>query len=93
FRRATECRPPLPLAFLGIAFIHIRAGQLDEAAAALDRLKQLQRAPRAAPLAARSVIARTRGDVATADALARQAAALDPAATAWAIERATKPPR
>jgi len=55
-------------------------------------LEQLQRAPRAALLAARSVIARQRGDAATADALVRQAQKLDADASAWAIERATKPP-
>ena len=92
FQRSTECQPPLPLAFLGIAFIQTRASLLDEAAAALDRLEQLQRAPCAAPLAARSVIERKRGNINQADTLARQANRLDAAAAAWAIERATKPP-
>ena len=92
YRRATQCQPPSPLAFLGIAFVQIRAGQLDDAAAILDQLDQLQRTPRAASLAARSTIDRRRGDNQHADALEQQARQLDPAATAWAIERATQSP-
>ena len=89
YRRATQCQPPSPLAFLGIAFIQIRAGQLDDAAATLDQLQKLQRTPRAATLAARSAIVRRRGDTRQADALETQARQLDPEATVWAIERAS----
>ena len=92
YRRATQCQPPSPLAFLGIAFIQIRAGQLDDAAATLDQLQKLQGNPRAATLAARSAIVRRRGDTRQADALEAQARQLDPEATVWAIERATKSP-
>ena len=92
YRRATECQPPLPLAFLGIAFIQIRAGQLEDASATLDQLEQLQRTPRAATLAARSVIERRRGDARRAEALEQQARRLDPAAADWALERATQSP-
>jgi Tfp pilus assembly protein PilF len=92
YRRATECQPPSPLAFLGTAFVQIRAGQLEDATATLDQLEKLQRTPRAATLAARSAIERRRGDTRHADALEQQARQLDPAATAWAIERATKSP-
>jgi len=89
YRRATQCQPPSPLAFLGIAFIQIRAGQLDDAAATLDQLQKLQGTPRAATLAARSAILRRRGDPRQADALEAQARQLDPEATVWAIERAS----
>ena len=92
YRRATQCQPPSPLAFLGIAFIQIRAGQLEDATAILDRLEKLQSTPRAATLAARSAVERRRGDTRHADALEQQARQLDPQATAWAIERATKSP-
>jgi tetratricopeptide (TPR) repeat protein len=92
YRRATECQPPIPLAFLGIAFIQVRTGQLENASATLDQLEKLQRTPRTATLAARSIIARRRGDARHADALEQQASQLDPAAAAWAIERATKSP-
>ncbi|HOX55474.1 MAG TPA: tetratricopeptide repeat protein [Candidatus Paceibacterota bacterium] len=92
YRRATECRPPIPLAFLGIAFIQTRAGQLEDAAAILDQLEKLQPKPSAATLAARATIERRRGDTQRAEALEQQARQLDPEATAWAIERATKPP-
>jgi Flp pilus assembly protein TadD len=92
YRRATECQPPSSLAFLGIAFIQIRAAQLEDASATLNQLERLQRTPRAATLAARSVIERRRGDARQADALEHQARQLDADATAWAIERATKSP-
>ena len=92
YRRATDCQPPSPSAFLGIAFIQIRAGHLEDATATLDQLEKLQRTPHAATLAARSAIERQRGDTRHADALEEQARQLDPAATAWAIERATKSP-
>ena len=90
--RATECQPPSTLAFLGIAFVQIRTGQLQDATATLDQLEKLQRTPRATTLAARSAIQRRRGDTQRADALEQQARQLDPAATAWAIERTTKSP-
>lgn len=90
YRRAAECQPPSTSALLGIAFIQIRAGQLDDATVTLDQLEKLQRTPRAATLAARSAIARRRGDTRRADALEQQARQLDPAAAAWAVERAAK---
>jgi tetratricopeptide (TPR) repeat protein len=92
YRRATECQPPSPMAFLGIAFIQIRAGRLEDATAALDQLEKLQRTPHAATIAARSALERRRGDTGRADALEQQARQLDPAATAWAIERTAKSP-
>ena len=92
YRRATECQPPNPLAFLGIAFIQIRAGQLADATATLEQLEKRQRTPRAATLATRSAIERRRGDARRADALEQQAHQLDPAAADWAIERAAKSP-
>ena len=92
YRRATECQPPSPRAFLGIAFIQIRAGHLAAALATLAQLEKLQRAPQAATLAARSVLERRRGDPRQAEALEQQARQLDPTATAWALERATKSP-
>ena len=92
YRRATECQPPSPLAFLGIAFIQIRAGQLADATATLEQLEKRQRTPRAATLATRSAIDRRRGDARRADALEQQARQLDPAAADWAIERAAKSP-
>ena len=92
YRRAAACQPPSPMAFLGIAFIQIRAGRLEDATATLDQLEKLQRTPRAATLATRSAIERRRGDTRHADALEQQARQLDPAATAWAIERAAKSP-
>jgi tetratricopeptide (TPR) repeat protein len=92
YRRATECQPPSPLAFLGIAFIQIRAARLEDATATLNQLEKLQRTPHAATLATRSAIERRRGDTRHADALEQQARQLDPAATVWAIERAAKSP-
>lgn len=92
YRRATECQPPLPLAFLGSAFIQTRAGDLAAATATLDQLEKLQRTPHAAALAIRAVIEQRRGNAGPAAALERQARALDAAATVWAIARATKPP-
>jgi len=92
FRRATECKPPSKNAFLGMAFIQIRSGHLDDAAATLTQLEKLQPAPQAAILAIRSVLERRRGNDRQADALEQQARVLDSEATAWAIERATKGP-
>lgn len=88
FRKATECEPPSTKAFLGIAFLQIHSGRLDEAAATLDRLDRVERSADAAALATRSVLARLRGDAIRADALEQQARRLDADATAWAIERA-----
>jgi tetratricopeptide (TPR) repeat protein len=88
YRRATECHPPSKSAFLGMAFEQIRAGRLDEAGAILDQFDKLEPAPSAMALAIRSVLARRRGRAAEADALERQARALDPPAAAWAIDHA-----
>jgi tetratricopeptide (TPR) repeat protein len=88
FRKATECEPPSTKAFLGIAFLQIHSGRLDEAVATLDRLDRVERSADAAALATRSVLARLRGDAIRADALEQQARRLDADATAWAIERA-----
>jgi tetratricopeptide (TPR) repeat protein len=87
FRHATECHPPSKSAFLGLAFELVRSGRLDDAAGILDQLEKLDTGPNPVVLIVRSVIARRRGDAARADALERQARALDPAAAAWAIER------
>jgi Tfp pilus assembly protein PilF len=89
FRRAMECKPPSESAFLGLAFLQIRSGRLDDAAGILDQLDKLEKGPNAVVLAIRSVLARQRGDAAQAGAFERQARALDPDAAAWAIERAT----
>jgi hypothetical protein len=75
-----------------MAFIQIRAGRLEDSTATLDQLEKLQRTPQAATLAARSVIERRRGDARRADAVEQQARQLDPAATAWAMERTAKSP-
>ena len=88
FRRATECHPPSRIAYLGLAFIQLRSGRLDDAAASLDRIKQLDRSPDVATLAACSVLERRRGHDQLADALEQQARLLDPATAAWAIKRA-----
>jgi len=90
FRRATQCHPPSQNAFLGMAFEMIRSGRLDEAAGALDQLDKQERKPDAVVLALRSVLARRSGHAAEAGDMERQARALDPAAAAWAIERATR---
>jgi Flp pilus assembly protein TadD len=89
FRRATECQPPSQSAFLGLAFLQIKSGRLDDAAGILDQLDKQEQGPNAVALAIRSVLARERGDAAQARALERQARALDPDAAAWAMERAT----
>jgi Flp pilus assembly protein TadD len=89
YRRATECKPPSESAFLGVAFLQIKSGRLDDAASALDQLAKLEHHPNALALALRSVLARERGDAAKAGALEQQARALDQAAAEWAIERAT----
>jgi thioredoxin-like negative regulator of GroEL len=90
FRSGTECKPPSQNAFLGMTFVQIRLGRLDDATATLDQLDKLNGAPEAATLAARSVIARRRGNSQQADALEHEASALDANAARWAIEQATK---
>jgi tetratricopeptide (TPR) repeat protein len=88
FHRAVESQPPSESAFLGLAFLELKSGRLDDAAQALDQLEKLDQHPNPVALAIRSVLARERGNAAQADALERQARALDPAAAAWAIARA-----
>ncbi len=90
FRHATECSLPSETAFLGLAFLQIRQGQLDAAEATLGQLEKLQSGETAAATAARSVIKRKRGNVAQADALEKQARAIDAEKAGWAIERAMK---
>lgn len=90
FRRATECKFPSYNAFLGMAFLQIRLGQLDDAAATLDQFGQLQKSPDAAVLGLRSVVERRRGNLQSADALLQQAQSLDRDLATWAIERAKK---
>jgi tetratricopeptide (TPR) repeat protein len=91
FQRATDCKPPNPLAFLGMAFIQIRASQLDAATATLDRLAALQPNPSLAALAVRSIVERRRGHVQQADQFEQQVRARDAGVMDWAIERVTKP--
>jgi tetratricopeptide (TPR) repeat protein len=90
FQRATECQPPSRNAFLGIAFIRFRAGQLDETTSALKQFEQLGRTPDAVSLTLHSLIERQRGNVATADDLEKQARSLDTDATQWTIAQATR---
>lgn len=89
YRRATECPAPSHNAFLGMAFIECRLGQLDDAAAHLDQLDKLNGGPSAATLTVRSVIERRRGHLQAADELEQKAAGLDASTSAWAIQRAT----
>ena len=91
FRRGAACQPPSKNSILGMAFIQIRLGRLDAAIASLDRLDQLNKAPTAATLAARSVIARQQKNPSRADALEKQAKSLDAKTAAWAIQQATSP--
>jgi Flp pilus assembly protein TadD len=91
FKRATECHPPSKNAFLGIAFLQIRLGNLPETARALDQLEGLDPQPDASVLATRSVLERRLGNSAKADELIQKARALDPDAAGWAIESANKP--
>jgi Tfp pilus assembly protein PilF len=92
FRRGTQCHPPSENAFLGLALEQIGSGRLGEAADTLDQLDKLERSPNAVVVAIRSVLARRHGDVAQADAMERLARSMDPAAAAWAIQRATSQP-
>ncbi|MGD1084957.1 MAG: tetratricopeptide repeat protein [Verrucomicrobiota bacterium] len=91
FLRATKTQPPSQNAFLSLIFLQLRANDLAAAAATLAQLDKQKSSPSpdAAVLALRSVLARKRGDAPQADALERQARALDPATAAWAIQRAT----
>ena len=90
FHSGMKCKPPSQNAFLGMAFVQIRLGRLDDATATLDQLDKLNGAPEAATLAARSVIARRRGNSQQADELEHKANALDANAVRWAIEQSTK---
>ncbi len=90
FHGGMKCNPPSKNAFLGMAFVQIRLGRLDDATATLDELDKLNGAPEAAALAARSVIARRRGNSQQADALEHEASALDANAVRWAIEQTPK---
>ncbi len=91
FHHATECALPSKNAFLGMAFIEIRTGKLDDASAALDELDKLNGAAEATTIATRSVIERRRGNPQQADALENSAKTLDAAAAKWAIEQSEKP--
>jgi hypothetical protein len=72
-----------------MAFEQLRFSRFNDAAATLDQLEKLEPGPDAVALAIRSVVARQRGDAARADALERQARALDAGAAEWALARAT----
>lgn len=89
YRRAIQCRPPSRNAFLGLAFIQIRSGRLEEATGTLDKLERLDPTPDAAVLASRSVLARRRGDERHAAELEQEARRLDPDAAGWAIKSAS----
>lgn len=89
YRRAIQCRPPSRNAFLGLAFIQIRSGRLEEATGTLDKLERLDPTPDAAVLASRSVLARRRGDERHAAELELEARRLDPDAAGWAIKSAS----
>jgi len=88
YRRATQCAPPSVSAFLGLAFGEVRSGQFAQATEDLDRLEKQPKPPKAVVLALRSVLTRRQGHAAQADALEKQARALDPDATTWAIGHA-----
>ena len=89
YRRATQCRPPSENAFLRLALELIHRGRLEEAAQALEQLEKLDPRPNPMALAVRSVLARQRGQATQADALERQARALDADAAGWAMKQAT----
>ena len=88
FRHATQCVPPSRSAFQSAAVICLRQNQLDAAAGWLDALDKLQEGPEAKSLALRSALERRRGHASQADALERQARALDNAAAEWILQRA-----
>jgi tetratricopeptide (TPR) repeat protein len=89
-QRATECQPPSRNAFLGMVFIKLRRGQLDEAVVALGEYERLGPSPDPAALALRSLIQRRSGHSQAADDLERKARALDENAVQWAIGQATR---
>jgi tetratricopeptide (TPR) repeat protein len=89
YRRAIDCKPPSKNAFLGIAFIQIRAGRLADASATLAQADKLDTNPDAALLATRSVVERRNGNARLADELEQQARHLDPDAATWAIQAVT----
>ncbi len=90
FQRAMTASPPSPSACLQMALLKIHAQQLDDASAALEQFARVEPRPNAMALALRAVVAERRGDASQAQALERQAESLDPAAAAWARERAAK---
>lgn len=90
FRQATECNLPSQTAFLGMAFLQIKSGHLDDAATTIDQLAKVQPVESAAAVAVKSVIERKRGNVTQADKLEKQAREMDPEKTTWAIQRSTK---
>jgi len=92
YRHATECNLPSQTAFLSIALIQVRQGNLDAAENALDRLQKLQPAPNTEALAIRAVIERRRGHEQQADALEQQVRVSDPAMLKWVAERVTANP-
>ena len=92
YARALTCNPPSRNAFLGTAFIHIRAGHLADAAAVMDKLEALEGKPDAAVLALRSVLERRGGNTSRANELEAQARQLDAETAAWAIESSTITP-
>jgi tetratricopeptide (TPR) repeat protein len=87
FHRATECQPPSRNAFFGMAFIQIRSGRWDEAAAAVEHLEKLETSSEASVLELRSIIERQHGNIPQAEALDHQARALDAEAAQWVIEQ------
>lgn len=92
YARALSCNPPSRNAFLGTAFIDIRAAHPADAAAVLDKLEALEGKPDAAVLALRSILARRSGDTSRADELEHQARQLDADTAAWAIESSSRAP-
>lgn len=89
YHHGAECHPPSKNSILGMAFIQIRLGWLDEATTNLDRLDKLDGIATAASLAARSVIERRRGNQSQAAELEHKARDMDANTTIWAIQRAT----
>jgi Tfp pilus assembly protein PilF len=89
YRRATDCQPPSPSAFLGIAFDAIRLNRPQDATTALDGFDRVNKTPSAIALALRSLLARRHGDATQADAFEKQARQLDSNATIWAFNHAS----
>ena len=88
FRRATASSPPSLNAFVGIALIEFRSGNLEAATSALADLEKHEPRSNATVLVVRSLIARRRGEAHKADSLNEQAWRLDPDAAAWATKQA-----